>query len=55
MDREEIVGLKAMELSKYVDVDLDHLVMYAMGHLEKIGAELSFENAVIAHGCPNIS
>ncbi len=45
---EEILKLGAVELNKYEDVDLDHLAMYAIGQLEKIGAELSFENAVIA-------
>jgi len=48
MGREEILRLKAVELSKYEDVDLDHLVMHAIGQLEEIGAELSLENVVVA-------
>ncbi len=48
MDREKILRLKAVELSKYEDVDLDHLVVYAIGQLERIGAELSLENVVVA-------
>ena len=48
MDREKILKLEAVDLSKYEDVDLDRLVMYSIGQLEKIGIELSFENAVMA-------
>ena len=48
MDRERVLELEAVELSKYEDVGLDHLVMYAIGQLEKIKVELSFENAVMA-------
>jgi len=48
MDREKILELKAMSFDKYKDVDLDHLVMYSIGHLEKIGAGLFLENVVIA-------
>src|SRR3989338_6036701 len=45
---EKILKLESLDLNKYANVDLDHLVMYAIGQLEKIGAELSFENAIIA-------
>lgn len=48
MDREKILKLEAVDSNKYEDVDLDRLVMYSIGQLEKIGAELSFENAVMA-------
>ncbi len=48
MDREKILKLKAMAFDKYGDVDLDHLVMYSIGQLEKIGSGLSLENVVIA-------
>ena len=48
MDREKILKLEAVDLSKYEDVDLDRLVMYSIGQLEKIGVELTFENAVMA-------
>lgn len=46
--KEKIEKLKAFDVSKYENVDLDHLVMYTMSQLEKIGADLSFENAVVA-------
>ena len=48
MDQEKFLELEPLELNKYEDVDLDHLVMYAIGQLEKINAELSFENVVMA-------
>lgn len=47
-DKDKIKGLNPIDENKYENVDLDHLVMYAMGQLNKIGADLSFENAVIA-------
>lgn len=47
MDKEKFIVLKPLEDSKYENIDLDHLVMYAIGELEKLGAELSFENAVV--------
>ncbi|OGX27285.1 MAG: hypothetical protein A3D10_08655 [Omnitrophica WOR_2 bacterium RIFCSPHIGHO2_02_FULL_48_11] len=48
MGREEILRLQTVDLSKYEDIDLDRLAIYAISQLEKIGAELSFENAVMA-------
>src|SRR3972149_11679371 len=47
-DKEKIEQLKPLEVGKYEHVDLNHLVMYAVGQLETIGADLSFENAVVA-------
>ena len=47
-DRAKVERLRELEPEKYESVDLDHLVMYAIGQLEKIGADLSFENAVVA-------
>lgn len=47
-DKDKIKKLNPIDEEKYKNVDLDHLVMYAMGQLSKIGADLSFENAVVA-------
>lgn len=47
-DNGKIEKLKPFDFSKYENIDLDLLVMYAMAQLEKIGADLSFENAVVA-------
>src|SRR3972149_7388372 len=48
MDRDKIEKLEPFATGKYENVDLDHLVIYAIGWLEKISVELSFENAVVA-------
>jgi len=48
IDKVKIEKLTPFDVAKYENVDLDHLVMYAMSQLEKIGADLSFENAVVA-------
>jgi len=48
MDQEKIEKLRPFSDGKYKNVDLDHLVMYAMGQLEEMNADLSFENAVVA-------
>jgi len=47
-DKEKIEKLKPFDPAKYENIDLDHLAIYAVGQLEKIGADLSFENAVVA-------
>lgn len=47
-DKEKIEKLKPLDVAKYQNVDLNHLVMYAVGQLETIGADLSFENVVVA-------
>lgn len=47
-DQDKIQRLKPFDDAKYENVDLDHLVMYVMSQLDKIGADLSFENAVVA-------
>ena len=33
MDQAKILRLESMELSKYEDVGLDHLVMYSIGNV----------------------
>ncbi len=45
-DRDKILNLKAIEEKYYKTIDLDRLVVYAISQLEKIHADLSFENAV---------
>lgn len=47
-DKSKIEKLKEIREDKYENVDLDHLMMYIMGQLEQIGADLSYENAVVA-------
>ncbi len=47
-DKDKVEKLMPVSFAKYENVDLDHLVMYAIGQMEKIGADLSFENAVVA-------
>ncbi|MBI1979656.1 MAG: hypothetical protein HYY45_22150 [Deltaproteobacteria bacterium] len=47
-DKEKIERLKPLDVAKYQNVDLNHLVMYAVGQLETIAADLSFENVVAA-------
>ena len=47
-DKDKVEKLKPLKEKKYENVDLDHLIIYAMGELEKIDVDLSFENAVIA-------
>lgn len=47
-DKDKIEELEALEETKYENIDLDHLMMYVMGQLERIGANLSYENAVVA-------
>jgi len=48
LDKEKIEKLSTFDPNKYENVSLDHLIMYAVSQLEKIGADLSFENAVVA-------
>jgi hypothetical protein len=47
-DKEKIKKLDPIDPAKYENVDLDHLVIYAVSQLEEIGADLSFENSVVA-------
>ena len=47
-DGEKIEKLKPFSPHKYENLDLDRLVIYAVGTLETIGADISFENAVVA-------
>jgi hypothetical protein len=47
-DKEKIEKLTSFDESKYENLDLDHLMMYAMGELERIQVDLSFENATVA-------
>lgn len=47
-DKDKVEKLKPISPDKYVNVDLDHLALYAVAQLEKIGTDLSFENAIVA-------
>ena len=47
-DKDKIEKLKSFDEAKYENVDLDHLIMYVVSQLEKIDADLSLENAVVA-------
>jgi len=47
-DKEKLEGLKPFIESKYRNIDLDHLVMYAIKELERIEDNLSYENIVVA-------
>lgn len=48
IDKDKIEALKSIKIAKYKNIGLDHLVMYSVAQLEKIGADLSVENAVVA-------
>ena len=48
MDRDIILKIESFREENYCNIDLDHLMIYAMGQLHKIEADLSFENAVVA-------
>ncbi len=48
MDRDKIAKLRPLDADKYKNIGLDHLVVYAVVQLEKMGADLSFENTVVA-------
>jgi len=48
MDRDKVIKLTTVKEEKYVNVDLDHLMIYAMGELSKLKVDMSFENGVIA-------
>ena len=45
---DKVNSLGAIQSSLYVNIDLDHLVMYAVGELENLGVDLSFENISVA-------
>ncbi len=47
-DKCKIENLIALKEDRYENIDLDHLIMYVMGTLEQNGADLSYENAVVA-------
>ena len=48
MDRDKVDHLVAVDAARYKDVDIDHLMMYAIGQLVSMGAELSLENSTVA-------
>ena len=48
MDQNRIEQLKPYNEENYRNVDLDHLILYAMGQLANLNVDLSFENAVVA-------
>jgi len=43
-----LTKIQPLPEEKYAPIDLDHLLMYAVGHLKEIGADLSFENIIVA-------
>jgi hypothetical protein len=47
-DRQKIQKLKPVEVNAYENIDLDHLVMFAIGWLSDNEIELSTENIVVA-------
>lgn len=47
-DKEKLKELKPFTESKYKNIDLDHLIMHVVKELERIKANLSYENAVVA-------
>lgn len=47
-DQDKIMHLHPLDDTRYQTVDLDHLVMYTVGEVEKLHVDLSFENIVAA-------
>jgi len=47
-DRYKIDKLNAVPEERYSSIALDYLVMYVVGQLDKVGADLSYENIVAA-------
>lgn len=47
-DQDRIQRFRPFDEAKYQNIDLDHLIMYVISRLDKIGADLSFENVVVA-------
>lgn len=47
-DQDKIRRLKPFDEFRYHTINLDHLVMYAVGQVEKLHADISFENVVAA-------
>jgi len=47
-DKKKIEKLKCFESLRYKKIDLDRLIMYVIGELEKINVDLSFENVTVA-------
>lgn len=47
-DKDKIKELTSFEELKYKNIDLDHLIMYAIDQIEKKGVDLSYENIVVA-------
>jgi len=43
-----LTGLQPLPHERYARIGLDHLLMYAVGRLKDIDADLSFENIVVA-------
>lgn len=48
MDKEKLSNLQVFDEKKYENIDLDHLIMYAMWRLSELKVNLSYENAVVA-------
>ena len=47
-ERDKVSALQEYAAELYANVDLDHLAVFAVGRLYELGADLSFENAVVA-------
>jgi hypothetical protein len=47
-ENDPLTKFQALPEEKYARIDLDHLLMYAVGQLNGIGADLSFENIIVA-------
>jgi hypothetical protein len=47
-DKNKVETLKSIEHDKYLNVDLDHLIMFTIGKLNEMNVDLSFENTVVA-------
>ena len=47
-DKEKIEKLRSLKPARYENLNLDYLVLYVMSKLQEIGADLSFENAIVA-------
>lgn len=47
-DKKKVETLKSIEYDKYLNVDLDHLIMFTIGKLNEMNVDLSYENSVVA-------
>ena len=47
-NQDKLKKLKPLNINRYKNIDLDHLMMYAIGQLQRMGVDLAFENIVVA-------